>query len=317
MFFKNILHPEFTWYTAPSPLNHKLPKLRRLSPPILRRFWAHVHKLLVKVSIWYCRWSGIRFSGQICQLPFGLILKWSDGTRLEEVLAMQAARDAGLPVPRVICYGEHDDTPHAPVSILMTRMPGSTLYKELWEWFDPEEKTRFLQELKMYLHAIRRWRQPGEGDSKAARICSIAGTSIRSVRVPSHSIGPCEDEAEFNGLLLDPARSDWARESWPDYQDRLAKAEKLHADRHEIVFTHGDISPYNILVLDDGSVSAVLDWEAAGWYPEYWEFTTAWRLAKAGSWWYEIVKELADGKYVEEREADLEVRTLTADSMAW
>jgi aminoglycoside phosphotransferase (APT) family kinase protein len=113
---------------------------------------------------------------------------------------------------------------------------------------------------------------------------------------------------------IDPAQSDWARESWPDYRDRLARAEKLHAGRHETVFTHGDISPYNILVLDDGSVSAVLDWEAAGRYPEYWELTTAWRLAKAGSWWYEIVKELADGKYVEERE---EVRVLTADSMAW
>jgi hypothetical protein len=196
-------------------------------------------------------------------------------------------------------------------------MPGSTLYEELWEWFGPEEKARVLQELKMYLRTIRRWQQPGPGDGKAASICSIAGTSIRSVRVPAHSIGPCRDEAEFNFLLLAPARSDWARTSWPDYENQLAKAERLHAGRHEVVFTHGDISPHNILVLDDGSVSALLDWEAAGWYPEYWEFTTAWRWEEAGSWGYEIVKELADGNYVEELEGDLAVRMLTADSMAW
>ena len=316
-FINNILHPEFTWPTVPSSPNHKLPKLHRLSPRPLRRFWAYVHKLLVKFSVWYCRWSDIPAPGQIWQLPFGLILKWSDGTRLEEVLTMKAARDAGIPVPRVICYGEHDDTPHAPVSILMTRMPGSTLYEELWEWFGPDEKARVLQELKIYLHTIRRWRRPSEGDNKATSICSIAGTSIRSVRVPSHSIGPCEDGAEFNDLLLAPARSGWVRISDPDYEDRLAKAERLHAVRHEVVFTHGDISPHNILVLDDGSVSALLDWEAAGWYPEYWEFTTAWRLSKPGSWWYEIVKELADGNYVEEREGDLAGRILTADSMAW
>jgi hypothetical protein len=43
------------------------------------------------------------------------------------VLTMQAGRRAGFPVPRVICYGEHPDCPHAPVSILMTRAPGMNL----------------------------------------------------------------------------------------------------------------------------------------------------------------------------------------------
>ena len=32
-------------------------------------------------------------------LPFGLILKWSDRTRIEEGIAMQMARAAGMPVP--------------------------------------------------------------------------------------------------------------------------------------------------------------------------------------------------------------------------
>jgi aminoglycoside phosphotransferase (APT) family kinase protein len=39
---------------------------------------------------------------------------------------------------------------------------------------------------------------------------------------------------------------------------------------HGIVFAHGDLHPGNILI-HDGRVAAILDWEMAGWYPEYWE----------------------------------------------
>ncbi|PHH50955.1 hypothetical protein CFIMG_004424RAa [Ceratocystis fimbriata CBS 114723] len=57
---------------------------------------------------------------------------------------------------------------------------------------------------------------------------------------------------------------------------------------HRAVITHGDLNPRNImaswetkptvneLVLEKELRSAVLiDWEMAGWYPEYWEFVKA------------------------------------------
>lgn len=55
---------------------------------------------------------------------------------------------------------------------------------------------------------------------------------------------------------------------------------------HRIVFTHGDLHPRNIMVSWEGNqrsvaaaenlrVTAILDWEFAGWYPEYWEFVKA------------------------------------------
>ncbi|OAK95130.1 hypothetical protein IQ06DRAFT_64414 [Phaeosphaeriaceae sp. SRC1lsM3a] len=43
---------------------------------------------------------------------------------------------------------------------------------------------------------------------------------------------------------------------------------------HDIVLTHGDISPRSIIVRD-GKVVAILDWEMAGYYPEYWESVKA------------------------------------------
>ena len=43
---------------------------------------------------------------------------------------------------------------------------------------------------------------------------------------------------------------------------------------HAIVLTHGDMSPRNIIV-QGTKVVALLDWEMAGYYPEYWEYTKA------------------------------------------
>lgn len=93
----------------------------------------------------YYSWVGATYDNQIAQLPFGLILKWSDGTPLEEVLAMQVARRAGLPVRRVTRYGEHPGRPHAQVSIPMTRILGDELGRVYKTLTDAERDSILLQ----------------------------------------------------------------------------------------------------------------------------------------------------------------------------
>ncbi|KAH0348412.1 APH-domain-containing protein, partial [Aureobasidium melanogenum] len=251
--------------------------LPRASPYIIRRFWGIVHKKLMRFSHLYCRWYGISFSNQIIQLPFGLLIKWSDGTRIEEVLAMEAARKAGMPVPRVICYGEHPDMPHAPVSILMTRLPGHEL-GEVYKSLSQTEKDTVLFEMKAYLSSMRRWKSPwGEH-----RICSSSGTSIRSVRVPLISMGPFETEQEMNDYLLYPAGLDM-------YDNDQKKSH----------------------------VSGFIDWESAGWYPDYWEFTTALRFQYEDFWWYDFVLRLSDHKYLVYKDAEQALTRITGDWYAW
>lgn len=50
---------------------------------------------------------------------------------------------------------------------------------------------------------------------------------------------------------------------------------QLGAD-YSIVFTHGDVAARNIIVRD-GRIVALLDWEFEGWYPEYWDYVFALR----------------------------------------
>lgn len=52
---------------------------------------------------------------------------------------MQVARKTGFPVRQVICYGEHPDSPHAPVSILMTCIPDPEL-GQIYETLSIEER---------------------------------------------------------------------------------------------------------------------------------------------------------------------------------
>jgi aminoglycoside phosphotransferase (APT) family kinase protein len=48
----------------------------------------------------------------------------------------------------------------------------------------------------------------------------------------------------------------------------------LFQRQHSINFTHGDFRPANIIV-KNGKLSGIVDWEMSGWYPEYWEFVKA------------------------------------------
>lgn len=39
-------------------------------------------------------------------------------------------------------------------------------------------------------------------------------------------------------------------------------------------FTHGDLTNVNIMV-DNGNLAGIIDWEASGYFPAWWEFTCA------------------------------------------
>ncbi|OQE28227.1 hypothetical protein PENFLA_c005G10800 [Penicillium flavigenum] len=45
-----------------------------------------------------------------------------------------------------------------------------------------------------------------------------------------------------------------------------------------------DIAPRNILVDEENNATGVIDWEYAGWYPEYWEYAQIMRPAFGGDW---------------------------------
>ncbi|KFY34640.1 hypothetical protein V494_06590 [Pseudogymnoascus sp. VKM F-4513 (FW-928)] len=190
----------------------------------------------------------------------------------------------------------------------MTRLPGEEL-GQIYESLSDAAKATVLAELKTYLAVIRGWKSPW-GD---ARICSITGGPIRSIRVPNHLVGPCETSDEFHDYLLAPARNSFPSEEI--FQESLRRARRLRIlERPGVKFTHGDLKHHNILVDEDGRVTGFLDWEAAGWYPDFWEYTTAMRYLPPGDWWYEFLLELGADGYREKSDCERALTNLTVDS---
>lgn len=68
-------------------------------------------------------------------------------------------------------------------------------------------------------------------------------------------------------------------------RDGIVSSPEQHPEVNELVdkhitaeygtcFTHGDLNSMNILSKRD-AVVGIVDWDTAGWFPEYWEYTTA------------------------------------------
>jgi aminoglycoside phosphotransferase (APT) family kinase protein len=69
---------------------------------------------------------------------------------------------------------------------------------------------------------------------------------------------------------------DWLSWLWrchvPDLESIEDPWRDLLPDEGYTVLTHGDLCPTNIIVTDTSPamVVTIIDWEQAGWYPDYW-----------------------------------------------
>jgi aminoglycoside phosphotransferase len=113
---------------------------------------------------------------------------------------------------------------------------------------------------------------------------------------------PCESQSKFNDHLFSSA-SNHSFETRDEFEEKVAVAKRLQPMRHPVVFTHGDFKHHNIMV-HNGHVSGFLDRESAGWYPDYWEFTTPLRFGPKDFWWIALVLRLGGSKYLAEFESE-------------
>ncbi|KAK3942859.1 kinase-like domain-containing protein [Diplogelasinospora grovesii] len=198
--------------------------------------------------------------GTVQRLPFGLYLKFVGGADrfFNEFNALQLVRQyTSIPVPEPLdVIFKPGNKKHY---LLTTRLPGIPLSRCLHVLSD-RDLERIGDQLKHHLSQLRsipKTVNPGMA------ICDTLGGPCRDNRVmDGDPVGPFVDEAAFSRQLRfsdDPARKG-----------------------HDIVFTHGDLNARNILVEEANDengegwrVSGIVDWETAGWFPEYWDYTKA------------------------------------------
>lgn len=223
---------------------------------------------------------------------------------------MDIAYKMGIPTPRVLAYGAAGA--HSPfASILMTRVPGKTLL-EVHESgsLSSREMETIKAELSTYIDMMRDYDSPW-----GSRVCSVAGGAVDGARVPGSRTGPHENVAAFYNAFLACANPDYWRYS-RSYDEALSTAKMLNATHYDLKFTHGDLLSHNIMIAD-GHISGILDWEFAGWLPEYWEFTSMLRSPAREGWWPDFVFSLPGYRYTEELERSRAMWLLAEDSFSW
>jgi hypothetical protein len=133
----------------------------------------------------------------------------------------------------------------------VTRLPGRE-FGQAYQSLSPEAQTTVLTEFKLCLSTIRGWTSPW-GEERIFSLTGGAIRSIRSIRVPNHTIGPCETPQEFYDYLLAPAPNSFDSEA--EYEEQLHCARKVQSlERPGVKFTHGDIKHHNILVDEEGHI---------------------------------------------------------------
>lgn len=166
----------------------------------------------------------------------------------------------------------------------MDYMPGKPLDKA-WDTLQAEQKLCVANELRDYVAQMRTLKGDyvggvGRGKAYVGKFDILEG-------------GPFNSEQDFNEFIL----SDLVKTV-----PKLLRHYLKHAlyEGHEIVFTHADLGPRNILIDDNGHVTAILDWEYAGWYPEHWEYIRAFRTMNYQSDWVDYLSTILPPRYEKE-----------------
>ena len=185
--------------------------------------------------------------------PGGLV---KSGTRvhkaIEEGNSLKFAKSLGIPVPQV-----HEVSNNGTGGwILMDFVDGDCL-EDVWSSMAAEEKKSIARQLREIISTMR-------AAGKTQRTIGAIGGPARDLRQDfDYEGGDFETEAEFNEFVLDLLKG-------TPPLIRSAIAGSLETG-HAMVFSHGDLTPSNIIV-KDGRIAGLIDWEYSGWYPEYWEF---------------------------------------------
>ncbi|KAJ3475230.1 hypothetical protein NLI96_g11971 [Meripilus lineatus] len=241
----------------------RCPPAQQFSSPLRAKFWFYVHDWILKpISIYYSGYYRLPESMGIYPLPFGLILKSHEGVREQEAVAMNLARAMGIPAPRALTYGSINDPETFP-SILMTRLPGKDISS-----CDGVNLDVVCEDLIRILTLMRAFSSPWGN-----MVCGVDGGPLSGPHVPNSLLPATANEADFQQQFRDVASFSSARQQ-NKHKDSIAATEEFFSlPPHAIVFTHGDLQWHNIMVTPDSHISGIVDWEAAGWLPDYWEFS--------------------------------------------
>ena len=197
------------------------------------------------------------------------MVKYGPGVRLQEgenMLFVQ--QSSNVPVPTLYALFHDEETGNN--FIVQEYIPGQDMFR-YWDTLDQAGKEAVASQLRRHLDELRSIPSPGYyGGVWRQPIMDFYLTGGMDVG-PRPDTPACDTEEEWVEAMLTMGQDIYAVEP-PMRYEWLKTMYHSGLRGHEPVFTHGDLDRGNILVRDDGTL-VLIDWEYAGWYPSYWEFS--------------------------------------------
>ncbi|KAK6065384.1 hypothetical protein SCUP234_12587 [Seiridium cupressi] len=213
---------------------------------------------------------------QVWQYNEITVLKRCEGASAEaEVAAMRLVRErTSIPVPRTL---KSFKQPECDVSVIFMEYVDGDPLDQAWDTFNQDQKQHIIAQLRCYLDELRQIKGEFIGSVDGSVCCD----QIFANR--AHDYGPYESEEMFRSGIIKSLRACDANPAWTEVVAGFVRAMPKHDGA---VLTHGDLVPRNILV-KDGLVAGIVDWEMAGFFPLYWEYTKAHFFADYEHSWME------------------------------
>lgn len=201
-----------------------------------------------------------------------LIVKSGRDVDLTEAATMKfISKNTSIPVPKVHCAFVHKGRTY----ILMERIKGEMIGKVVGTLKNDDQDKVFAQ-LKRMIDEMRSLPPPS-----STSVQSCIGGSLWDSRIGRcrSRFGPFGTVQEFHFWLRDGfcfADHKHKDSMKGEEGQEMAHMEAMHdGPWPPPVFTHADLNSGNILVRGT-DVVGIIDWEFAGWFPHYWEYTSAW-----------------------------------------
>jgi len=218
-------------------------------------------------------------NGTVLVLSSNICVKYGPLRYLSEARTMQfLAQNTSIPVPKVFCSFTHKDWTY----IVMERIHGEMIGRG-WVARSAESKAKILFQVKDMVQEMRKI--PPQGID----VANVDGGPLNDCRLPGPSrYGPFKCIQDFHKHLRQ------GLEFNPKFELELRQLIAQHDGPWlPPVFTHGDLSSLNILARGD-KVVGIVDWETAGWFPSYWEYTTACQVNPQNSFWRDEIDKFLD-----------------------
>ena len=140
----------------------------------------------------------------------------------------------------------------------MEHIKGATLENKLTNnELNETDINNICSQLKGYVEELR--------SIKGSYIGTINNKPINDIMFGE--IGPYRDETSLNTQIINNVN-----QALQNYYAEFIKNIFLSGGKHSFNLTHGDLTPRNIILDESNKIVGIIDWESAGYLPEYWEY---------------------------------------------